>query len=67
MRRMEPVPIAELLRGCAGKWVALKDGKVIDAQETPDRLYMELHERGIRDATILRAPAEGEPELVGLG
>lgn len=62
-----PVDLAEELRQCAGQWVALKAGHVVDARETPYELVMALHERGIADATVLRAPAPGEPELVGFG
>ncbi|MGZ5297541.1 MAG: DUF5678 domain-containing protein, partial [Actinomycetota bacterium] len=50
-----------------GRWVALKDGEVIAAQDTFDHLYRYLHANQIRGATIVRAPAEGEPEMVGLG
>ncbi|HVM15594.1 MAG TPA: hypothetical protein VM287_14860 [Egibacteraceae bacterium] len=66
-RKMRPVDLAEELRQCAGKWVALKGGRVVEVRETPYALVMALHERGIDDATILRAPASNEPELVGFG
>ena len=64
---MEPVNVAEELRQRAGKWVALKDGRVVEGRETPAALVMALHERGIEDATVLGAPDPNEPELVGLG
>lgn len=64
---MTPVDLADELRQCAGKWVALKGGKVVEVRETPYALVMALHERGIDDATILRAPASNDPELVGFG
>ncbi len=67
MRKMSPVDLAEELRQCAGKWVAIRGGAVVEVRETPYALVMALHERGIDDATILRAPASNEPELVGLG
>lgn len=51
----------------AGKWVALRGDELVEAQDTPDRLYSVLHERRERGTTIFRVPAEGEPELVGLG
>ena len=57
----------ENLGGLAGKWVAVKDGRVVEAQDTPDRVYQMLHERRITGATIFRVPAEDEPEMVGLG
>jgi|GEM_PF-2233263 len=51
----------------AGLWVALKDGRVVDARPTPYELTMALHERDITDTTIVRMPGTDEPELVGLG
>lgn len=51
----------------AGLWVALKDGKVVEARRTPYELVMVLHERDITDTTIVRMPGTDEPELVGLG
>ncbi len=64
---MQPVDLAEELRQCAGKWVALKGGQVVEVRETPYELVMALHERRIDDAPVLRAPAPNEPELVGFG
>jgi len=51
----------------AGLWVALKDGKVVEARPTPHELTMALHDRDITDTTIVRMPGADEPELVGLG
>jgi hypothetical protein len=59
--------IPEIQREYAGSWVALKDGVVVDARPTPYELVSALHERGITDTTIIRAPDHDEPELVGLG
>jgi hypothetical protein len=71
MAANEPVDLASRLQGFQGKWVAVKDGEVVAAAETMDRLLLTLHEsqRGpaVRNATILRVPAEHEAELVGLG
>jgi len=67
MRKMTPVQVPEGVRDAAGKWVALKGGRVVAVDETPDRLYMYLHQKQISNATIFRVPSEGEPELVGLG
>lgn len=64
---IEPVRIADALREYPGMWVALKNGEIVEAKETPDALVMALKYRDIRDATIIRSPAEGEAELVGLG
>lgn len=64
---LEPVQLAELLRPYPGQWVAIKNGEVVEISDTPDRLVLALSDRDILDATIIRAPAENEPELVGLG
>ena len=59
--------LRDAVAGFEGKWVALKDRQVVEARDTADAVYMPLRERGIRGATIMRVPAIGEPELVGLG
>lgn len=64
---MEPVDLSEALRNCPGKWVALRQGEMVEVRDTPYALVQALHERDITDATIIRAPEVGEPELVGLG
>lgn len=65
------VDLAGSLRGFEGRWVAVKDGKVVAAAETMDRLLLTLQESqlgsSVRNATVLRVPAENEAELVGLG
>lgn len=66
-RRVDPIRLADELRGCAGKWVALVGGRVVEVQESPDRLLMALHAREIHGAVIMRAPAEHEPEMVSFG
>jgi Family of unknown function (DUF5678) len=66
-RAMQPVLLRDVVHGFEGKWVALKDRRVIEARDTADAVYMALRDRGIRGATIMRVPAIGEPELVGLG
>lgn len=65
--RMEPLRLAEATAGLEGKWAALQDGRVVQAARTPEELQMRLRERGIEGATILRVPAEDEPEVVGFG
>jgi hypothetical protein len=65
--RLEPVRLSELMHQCPGKWVALRDGQILEVRETFDQLVLALHERAITDATILRSPDEHEVELVGLG
>jgi len=66
-RRVRPVLLRDAVAGFEGKWVALKDHKVVEARDTPDAVYGALRERDIRGATIMRVPAIDEPELVGLG
>ena len=67
MRRKEPVRLADALREVPGKWVAIKDRRVVDVAETPDLLHRDLKDRGIHGATIMRSPGEHEPLQVGLG
>jgi hypothetical protein len=67
VRVFTPTRVAEDLSGLAGMWVAVKDGRVIEAGRTPDAVGMRLRARNIRDAAILRVPGEGEPDLVGIG
>lgn len=64
---MERPSIVNIQERWAGLWVAVKDGEVVDARPTPDALVLALRHRDIVGATILRCPAEDEPELVGLG
>ena len=66
-RVVQPVLLHEAVRGFEGKWVALKDRRVVKARDTADAVYLALREQGILGATIMRVPAIGEPELVGLG
>jgi PII-like signaling protein len=58
---------SEIQKQFPGLWVAVKEGSVVAARQTPHALVLELAERGITGATIKRAPADCEPELVGLG
>lgn len=48
-----------------------RTARVVAAAETMDRLILTLqesqHGENVRNATILRVPAEHEAELVGLG
>jgi hypothetical protein len=64
---VSPLDLSEALRSCPGKWVALRQGKMVEVRDTPYALVQALHERDIADATIIRAPDPSEPELVGLG
>jgi len=62
-----PIRLADLLREVPGQWVALRDGEVIEARGSLDELMGVLASRNIKNVTVLRAPAEGESELVGMG
>lgn len=66
---MEPLRLSEMLQGLEGKWVALKDGEVIEAADNADALFKRLRSKKIRGASVLRVPTEKdhEAELVGLG
>jgi Family of unknown function (DUF5678) len=66
-RTLQPVRLGDAVRGFEGKWVAIKAGKVVEARETADAVYLALRDRAVRGATIMRIPARDEPELVGLG
>lgn len=65
--KMQPVPLADVIREYPGLWVAVKGGAVVETAETPGLLSMRLHEREITDATVIRSPHLDEAELVGLG
>jgi hypothetical protein len=67
MREAEPLRISELARQVPGKWVAVRDHEVIDVADSLDALVTALAVRCISDVSVLRIPAEGESELVGLG
>lgn len=59
--------LIEFQRDNPGCWLAVREGKVIAAQDTPHALVYELERRGIHDATVFRSPGQQELELVGLG
>lgn len=65
--RRPPFSIAALQPEYAGCWVAIVDGDVVDANQSPYDLVASLQERGITGSTIVRVPAENEPETVGIG
>jgi hypothetical protein len=67
MAPLDPVRLAEILRGYEGHFVAIRDGEIRAAHRTPDGLHLALIEHDIVDATILRVPDFNEPELVGFG
>jgi len=55
------------LAGFDGKWVALLDGEVVAASESPYDLSAKLREAGVKNASIIRAPGADEPEMVAFG
>lgn len=61
------ISLEEAVRDVPGAWVAIKDGKVVEARRTPDEVVLALHEREIQDAYVTRIPGEHDKELVGLG
>lgn len=67
MPRGPGMNLPQIQREYSGCWVALKGGDVVEARKTPYELVGILHERGIRDTTIIRVPGLEEAELVGLG
>ncbi|MGH8931756.1 MAG: DUF5678 domain-containing protein [Egibacteraceae bacterium] len=67
IRRLQVVSLEEAVRDFPGMWVAIKDGKIVEARRTPDEVVLALHEREIRDAYVTRIPGEHDKELVGLG
>lgn len=42
---MEPLRLSEMLQGLEGKWVALKDGEVIEAADNADALFKRLRSK----------------------
>ncbi len=66
-RHVEPIQLAALSQQVPGQWVAIRDGVIVETRDTLDQLIFKLHERNIGDATVMRAPAEHEAEMVGLG
>jgi hypothetical protein len=66
MSELPPANV-DTLRQLAGQWVAIRDGRILTAKDTFDQVYHHLHERQERGTTILRIPADEEPELVGFG
>ena len=63
----DPIALAPLLRQVPGKWVALRNGEIVEARETLDKLVISLKERDITGVTVVRSPDQGEVELVGFG
>lgn len=66
-RKLQIVSLEDAVRDVPGMWVAIKDGRVVEARRAPDEVVLALHERDIRDAYVTRIPGEHDKELVGLG
>lgn len=67
MKSVEPIRIRDLAHEVPGKWVALRDHEIVEVADTLDALMAALANRCISDVTVMRAAAENEIELVGLG
>lgn len=65
----EHLKLAEAIRDCPGQWVAIdrRTGHVVAAGPTPYELSAYIKEHNIHGVEMLRAPAVGEPEVVGIG
>lgn len=66
-KRTRVVQLTDAVQQLPGKWVAIKDGKVVEAGATPDQVVAALQRRDITGAYVTRLPAEDDKELVGLG
>lgn len=66
-RTYRPRRLPQEVLNYPGKWVAIKEDRVIEVRETPDAVVAALHARDIKDATVMRVPSEHDKELVGLG
>lgn len=53
--------------GSRASGLAIRDGEVVEVADTPYALVARLRERSIDDASVIRAPAEDEPEMVAFG
>jgi hypothetical protein len=67
VQKLEPIRTAHLARELRGKWVAMRNGEVIEAGDSFDAVMLTLHRQDITDVTVMRIPDEHEVELVGLG
>jgi hypothetical protein len=67
VRKAEPIRFTELAREIPGKWLAIRGEEVVEVRDTLDQLMGALAERCINDVTVIRAAAEHETELVGIG
>ncbi len=61
--------LEQAFRECPGAWVAIdrRTGAVRMASQNPYELAAKIKAGQIGGVDIVRAPAEGEPEVVGFG
>ena len=61
--------LEQAFRECPGLWVAIdrRTGEVRLAERSPYELAAKIKADAIAGVDIVRAPAEGEPEVVGFG
>ena len=64
---MEPIPRDANLSSHVGKWVAVKDGRVVAVAATSTALAYELRNRGITRAVSQFVTEPSEGLRVGLG
>lgn len=64
---VEPEPHLAALDEYEGKWVAVKDDRVVEAAETSSDLAHRLHQRHIRGAIFRYVPHATGSERVGIG
>lgn len=64
-----PVPRLRELDDFVGKWVAVKDGKVVAAAESSRALVYEVHKLGSRaeGAVVQYVPPPSDSAMVGVG
>lgn len=62
-----PVPYPPELQGLEGKWVAVKDGRVVAAETTSRNLVAKMKHEHIVGATVQYVPMPEEGYKVGLG
>lgn len=64
---VEPERHLDALDEFEGKWVAVKDGRVVAAADTSSDLAYRLHDRDIRGAVSRYVPRSSDSERVGIG
>jgi hypothetical protein len=66
---MKKRPLSDVLREVPGCWVAVdrRTNEMLAVADTPYGLAADVRRLGLTNIALVRAPAEGEPELVGLG